>query len=315
MDRSYVPDLVEQVSPAVVQVDVEVEHGAGNGSGFVISTGNSECTIVTNAHVIADASAEHVAAVFQDGASAAAEVRGVHPILDIAVLQPKRGAKHSLDFREKGATKVGEPVIALGSPLGLQGTVTSGIVSGLDRLRPGVNGVPATMLQTDAPVIHGNSGGPLVGTDGKVVGVNTQIHVAAQGQAPGISYAIPAPAAQLAVEAILEAEGDEVERPTVGLPLSEHAYHFSSEERAKWGQAAGALVKSDPAKKTPAWTAGLRAGDVIVAIEDEVVDDPADVFTWLLDRGCLARDCEVHFVRGEKRKKAKMRPEVFKKEE
>jgi S1-C subfamily serine protease len=173
--------------PGVVSVQVRSGSGGGSGSGFVF---DDRGHIVTNNHVVTSGGA--VSVVGSDGRRLTAEVVGTDPASDIAVLRvTPSAALRALDLAAPGATRVGEPVLAVGSPLGLSGTVTAGIVSALDRQVRLGGTVRQTAVQTDASINPGNSGGPLVNTRGEVIGVNTAIATLEGGGSIGIGFAVP----------------------------------------------------------------------------------------------------------------------------
>jgi putative serine protease PepD len=189
-------DLVGAAARAlagVVSVQVRTGTGGASGSGFVF---DDRGHIVTNNHVVAGGGGA-VSVVGSDGRRLAAEVVGTDPDNDIAVLRvTPSGALRPLDLADPGATRVGAPVLAVGSPLGLSGTVTAGIVSALDReVRLGGT-ARQTAVQTDASINPGNSGGPLVNARGEVVGVNTAIATLEGGGSIGIGFAVPIDRAQ-----------------------------------------------------------------------------------------------------------------------
>jgi putative serine protease PepD len=180
--------------PGVVSVQVRTESGGSSGSGFVL---DDRGHIVTNNHVVAAGSGGTVSVVGSDGRRLTADVVGTDPNSDIAVLQVSPSAAlRPLAPADLNATRVGEPVLALGSPLGLSGTVTAGIVSALDRQVKLGGEVRQTAVQTDASINPGNSGGPLVNTRGEVIGVNTAIATLEGSGSIGIGFAIPIDRAQ-----------------------------------------------------------------------------------------------------------------------
>jgi putative serine protease PepD len=181
-----------RVLPSVVQVQVRTGSGAATGSGWVF---DDRGHIVTNNHVVA--SGGTVSVVGSDGRRSTAEVVGTDPDNDIAVLRVEpSSALRPLARADLSATRVGEPVLAVGSPLGLSGTVTAGIISALDRpVRLG-GAAGRTAVQTDASINPGNSGGPLVNARGEVVGVNTAIATLEGGGSIGIGFAVPIDRAQ-----------------------------------------------------------------------------------------------------------------------
>jgi S1-C subfamily serine protease len=176
-----------RVLPGVVSVQVRTGSGSASGSGFVF---DDRGHIVTNNHVVSGGGA--VSVVGSDGRRLSAEVVGTDPGSDIAVLSvTPSAALRPLALADPGTTKVGEPVLAVGSPLGLSGTVTAGIISALDRpVRLGGT-AGQTAVQTDASINPGNSGGPLVNARGEVVGVNTAIATLEGGGSIGIGFAVP----------------------------------------------------------------------------------------------------------------------------
>ncbi|MFC0530124.1 S1C family serine protease [Phytohabitans kaempferiae] len=196
-------DLVGAAATALPGV-VQVRVGRSGGSGFAV---DNQGHIITNNHVVA--SGDAVTVVGQDGRRLAAEVVGRDPGSDIAVLRvdPTSGLR-PLALAQPGSTRVGEPVLAVGSPLGLSGTVTAGIVSALDRqVRLGNTGARRNAIQTDASINPGNSGGPLVNARGEVVGVNTAIATLDGNGNIGIGFAIPIDQAQRAAERIIRGGG------------------------------------------------------------------------------------------------------------
>jgi putative serine protease PepD len=184
--------VAARVQGSVTSIEVRSGGRLGTGSGFVI---DRQGRVLTNAHVVGGGG--RVTVVLADGRRVAARVVGSDRARDLAVLAiPAEQSPAPLPFGRSSQVRVGEPVLALGSPLGLQGTVTSGIVSALDReVRLGEGGAAGTALQTDASINPGNSGGPLVNARGEVIGVNTAIATLMRdgtGGSIGIGFAIPA---------------------------------------------------------------------------------------------------------------------------
>ncbi len=180
-------EVAARVLPSVVSVHVRSGSGTGTGSGFVVDSAGH---IVTNAHVVGGA--DEITVVDSTGRTRAADLVGVDTSNDLAVIRAGGGLPAATLGRSADLA-VGDSVLAVGSPLGLSGTVTAGIVSAVDRpVRFGDGGPRSTAIQTDASINPGNSGGPLVDAAGRVVGVNTQI--ATLGRASGnigIGFAIP----------------------------------------------------------------------------------------------------------------------------
>jgi putative serine protease PepD len=274
-------DIYDRASPGVVEIRVQAQNldpnpfptDPGNpddqpfqrpgatGSGFVI---DDEGRIVTNQHVVGEA--ETATVVFQDGDQAAARVVGTDPSTDIALLQLEDPGDHELDPLPLGSSdslEIGDPVVAIGSPFGLQGTLTSGIVSALERELRAPNGFTIDgAIQTDAALNSGNSGGPLLDSQGRVVGVNSQIQ-SENGGNVGIGYAVPIDTAREVVDQLKS--GGEVEHAYLGVSLSEP-------ESGENGAVVGDAVDGGPAAD-----AGLQDGDVILEIDGEQVDSVQDV--------------------------------------
>lgn len=271
------PDSVAGIASNVLSsvVSVTVEEGAG--SGFVIS---ADGYILTNNHVVASADGGGTIEVgFYDGTTMPAVIVGRSPSYDLAVLQVERTDLTPARLGESADVVVGDPVIAIGSPLGLESTVTSGIVSALDRpVSAGGEGETSFInaLQTDAAINPGNSGGPLVDAAGRVVGVNSVIASLTPGLAPGsigLGFAIPIDQATRTAEQIITT--GEAVYPVMGVRL----------DRAFPGP--GAQIAADEAKSPgvepngPAGTVGIRPGDVIMEIEGRVIDSPEEMIVAL----------------------------------
>ena len=183
--------IAAAVLPGVVSIEVRTGGSEATGSGFVV---DDRGHILTNAHVVDGA--RRVRVVTQDGTRRTATVLGADPRQDVAVLQVDDGPPlPALELGRSDAVQVGDEVLAVGSPLGLVGTVTAGIVSAKDReVRLGTAGGRARALQTDAPINPGNSGGPLLDAAGRVVGIDSAIATLQGGSASGsigIGFAIP----------------------------------------------------------------------------------------------------------------------------
>ncbi|WP_444950248.1 S1C family serine protease [Micromonospora ureilytica] len=191
----------ERTVPGVVSVLAGgANGGSATGSGFAV---DDQQHLITNDHILAKGGGGPVTVELPDGRRFAAEVVGREPRSDLAVLKvPASAGLTPLPLSKPGATRVGEPVLAVGSPLGLAGTVTAGIVSALDReVRLGNNRHSA--VQTDASINPGNSGGPLVNARGEVVGVNTAIATIDGNGSIGIGFAIPIDQVQQTADTII----------------------------------------------------------------------------------------------------------------
>jgi putative serine protease PepD len=224
------------------------------GSGFVY---DDEGHVITNQHVVDGAST--VSVTLSSGKRYDATVVGTDPSTDLAVLKVDAPASElePLSLADSDEVKVGEGVVAIGSPFGLEQTVTTGIVSALHRQITAPNDFAIDdAIQTDAAINHGNSGGPLLNLDGEVIGVNSQIESESGGN-DGVGFAIPSNTVERIADELI-ADGS-----------VEHAYLGVSSEDTE--NADGARI-ADVRAGTPASRAGLRSGDVVTAIDGESVD-------------------------------------------
>ena len=284
------PDLVEQVRVAVVEVRVSGERGSGNGSGFAIAPADGDASpgvIVTN--TLVEGATTHTVR-FQDGSENDATVRLEDASTDVAILSLATPAPAVLDLRPLAEVRVGEPVIAIGNPCGYDGTVTTGVVSGLNRTMPAPNGIPIDdMIQADALINPGNSGGPLIGLDGRVVGVNDQVRVndVLQGSS-GLGFAIPSDTVAALYLEICETGEPRIKRSSIGANLR-------LQYVPRGPQKSGAIV-DEPLESSPARADGLARGDVIVSLDGTAVTAPGAIFR-LLDRSRIGKTCTTEFLR------------------
>jgi S1-C subfamily serine protease len=281
-----IPAIVARAQPSVVSILRE----GGEGSGVVWS---EDGIIVTNHHVIEGA--EEVVVAFADGSRADGQVLASDPLSDLAVVQADRTGLPAAEFATE-IPPVGSLAIALGNPLGFENSVTAGIVSGAHRAVPGAaQSAPALvdLIQTDAAISPGNSGGALVGGDGRVIGVNVA-YIPPAARAVSIGFAIPATTVVDVVEQLLE-DGT-AEHAFLGVqpaPLTpEIAQQFGIQ------QTSGALVV-DVVPDSPAAAGDIEPGDVIVGIGPSPVETVEDLLNALrqLDVGAetlvrLIRDDE-----------------------
>jgi S1-C subfamily serine protease len=270
-----VGEIYAQAAPGVVEIAVSGGAGFGStegeGSGFVLDTDGD---IVTNAHVVDGASSMTV--TFADGEQADAELVGVDASSDLAVIRVDRPASEltPLELGQSDTVAVGDTVVALGSPFGLEGTITAGIVSALGRSIDAPNGFTIRgAIQTDAAVNHGNSGGPLLDETGAVIGVNAQI-ASESGGNDGVGFAIPVDTVTAVVRQLVA--GGSVERPYLGVSLA------TVDERAavELGLPQGAQVAAVQ-EGTPAAAAGLRAGTAAQTVGGLPFTSDGDVVTAL----------------------------------
>ncbi|MEU7570031.1 trypsin-like peptidase domain-containing protein [Micromonospora sp. NPDC049240] len=259
--------VAERVLPSVVTIRVASLGGTSEGSGFVVSTDGH---IVTNDHVVADGPGK-ATVVFNDGSTAAGTVVGQDPESDIAVIKVTRSGLTPVQFGDSDALAVGDPVLAMGSPLSLANTVTAGIVSALDRtMQAGEPGGPTryyAAIQTDAAVNHGNSGGPLVDGAGRVVGVNSTIKsLVADGQEAGnigLAFAIPINQAKRVTEEIIGT--GRARRTVIGASVG------------GTGATGGGVRLNAVEPAGPAAAAGMRTGDVVLRLDKHPMTDPTDL--------------------------------------
>ncbi len=263
--------VAQKLSPSVVELQVSGQQGAGEGSGFVIST---DGYILTNNHVVeVAANGGQIQAVFQDGKKAAAKVVGRDPTTDIAVVKVDGvGNLTPVEIGRSDDLRVGQSVVAIGSPFELAGTVTSGIVSSLHRpvRAGGGQGSQETVMdavQTDAAINPGNSGGPLANMSGQVIGINSAIYSpqsasGGQGQGGsesgnvGIGFAIPIDQARRTADTIIKT-GQAVQT-YIGAQVT---------DAPQGGAKLGAITPGSPAEK-----AGLKSGDIVTKIDDRNID-------------------------------------------
>ncbi len=259
-------DVANRLGPAVGTIIATMPSSSGLGSGFVVAKDGSVSYLVTNNHVVSGASSLHV--VMPDGQQFTATLVGTDSLDDIAVVSVPSTSLPQATFGTSANLAAGQPVIAIGSPLGDQGSVTVGVISALHRTitASGQAGSSSEtledVLQTDASINPGNSGGPLADTAGNVVGVN----VATAGNATNIGYSIPADLARYVAETLIAHR--KVQHPFLGI-----AYYTSIDaiEQGSPFSGPGVLVHGVSAG-TPAASAGFRAGDILVAIDGVAID-------------------------------------------
>jgi S1-C subfamily serine protease len=258
----------DRVGPAVVHVTAYTRDGrpAGQGSGVIFTP---DGYVLTNSHVVANAA--RLNASLTDGQSFEATLIGDDPATDIAVLRLSGAGLPHAELGASAALRVGQLVVAIGNPLGFTCTVTAGIVSALGRtLRTRTGGLLDSVIQTDAPLNPGNSGGPLVSGAGRVVGINTAMIAPAQG----ICFAIGIDTA-IWVATRLMRDG-RVRRSRLGVsaqtvPITTRVRRFHGLD-----QASGAMI-ADIASNGPAGRAALQAGDVLVTFDGAVVTGVDDL--------------------------------------
>jgi serine protease Do len=235
----------------------------GLGSGFVI---DDQGHVLTNNHVVEGA--DEVKIELSDDREVDAEVIGTDPATDLALLQVKAGGLHPVELGDSDSLEIGDWVLAIGNPFGLPKTVSSGIVSAKGRVNVGIVDYE-NFIQTDAAVNPGNSGGPLVDLQGRVVGINTAI-ASRSGGNNGIAFAIPINMAKRVVDQLLD--NGKVTRGHLGIMISELSDELASTFSYKGDD--GILVQ-DVSKDSAADKAGLKNGDIITSMDGERVADVA----------------------------------------
>jgi putative serine protease PepD len=295
IDRSSLAGIAAATQPSVVNIAT----GSGEGSGVVLT---SDGYILTNNHVVAGARGDTVRVTFADGKTTTASIIGTDPKTDLGVVKAQgvSGLKPA-KFGDSGAMQVGDTVLALGSPLGLQGSVTAGIVSALDRtiqvggdrpqspFAPGDSTPVSSMsglLQTDAPINPGNSGGALVNTNGEVIGINSAIATSGQGEGNiGVGFAIPSNKAKQVAEQLMR--GGKVSHPFLGVSVTN-------------GENGGAVIAAVQAG-SPADKAGLQKGDIVIKLGAKKINASDDLVS-AVQSGKAGDQLELTYVRnGEQR--------------
>ncbi len=298
-------DVVEAVSPAVVRIDVRPSDEArgdrrpgGTGSGVIVSP---DGLVVTNSHVVAGGARLRVTSA--DGQSLTAHVVGDDPDTDLALLRINEGV--TLPFAPLGDSrrlKRGQLVIAIGNPLGFESTVTAGVVSALGRsLRARTGRLIDDLIQTDAALNPGNSGGPLVSSHGEVVGINTAIITGAQG----ICFAIAANTAKFVLGELIR--HGRVRRGYIGISAAQTRLPRRLRREAGVAQD-GAVVVAGVEPASPAARAGILQGDVLIALDGHAITG-ADDLVRLLTAEKIGEAVEVELLREGARRRLAVTPE------
>ncbi len=260
-----VTSVYNRASRGVVEITVDSTASSpfgrqsqqAQGSGFVYDDAGH---VITNEHVVDGA--ESVSVRFWNGATYKASVVGTDPSTDVAVIKVDAPASvlHPLQLGDSSSLQVGQAVVAIGSPFGLENSVTAGIVSALHREMTAPNNFTiADSIQTDAAINHGNSGGPLLDLNGRVIGVNSQIESDSGGN-DGVGFAVPSNTVR------------SIATQLIGSGTVEHAYLGVS-----IASAAGGVGIGEVRPGTPAARAGLRTGDVVTAIGSKRVRSASDL--------------------------------------
>ncbi|MBE9127829.1 MULTISPECIES: HhoA/HhoB/HtrA family serine endopeptidase [unclassified Coleofasciculus] len=331
---NFIARAVEQVGPAVVRIDAarqvsneipeplknpffrrffgdelpipEQHVERGTGSGFILS---SDGRLITNAHVVDGADAVKV--TLKDGRSFDGRVMGTDSVTDIAVIKIDATGLPTVRLGKAETLIPGEWAIAIGNPLGLDNTVTVGIISALGRSSSQV-GVPekrVSFIQTDAAINPGNSGGPLLNAKGEVIGINTAIRANAQG----LGFAIPVETADRISNQLFE--NGRVEHPYLGIqmvtltPDVKKEINQDSEAGIKVTQDKGVLIVR-VVPNSPAQQGGLKPGDVIQRVGGKAIESASDV-QERVEASQVGSDLEIEVSRQGKAEKVLVRPGAF----
>ncbi|WP_433827142.1 trypsin-like peptidase domain-containing protein [Actinoplanes sp. CA-015351] len=300
VDRSSLAEIAAAVQDSVVSITT----GSGEGSGVVLS---ADGYIVTNNHVVSTATDGKVNIIFADGTKATATIVGTDERTDLAVVKASgvSGLK-AAKFADSSQIQVGDTVLALGSPLGLEGSVTAGIISAKDRTiqsasedeqeqtpqnpfggsqeqqqQQSASTTMTGLLQTDAPINPGNSGGALVNTNGEVVGINSAIATSGSSSGNiGLGFAIPSNKAADVANQLMA--GKKVSHPALGVSVTD-------------GENGGALVSTVTADSA-ASKAGLQQGDVVTKVDGKAIDESDDLVA-AVQAGTVGQKLSITFTR------------------
>jgi putative serine protease PepD len=302
-DPGSVAGIAQRLVPSVVMIKVSNGTEGGAGTGFIVRGGY----IVTNNHVVAPAvNGGNMQVVFNDGKTTTASIVGHDANSDIAVIKPATlGGRKALTLGNSDDLAVGDPVIAIGSPLGLAGTVTTGIVSALNRpvSTTGEGGESAFInaVQTDAAINPGNSGGPLVDSKGEVIGVNSAIATLGsqtlgsdkqQSGSIGLGFAIPSNQVKRVAEQLIN--GGKATHPIIGACI-DMSYQGGGARIATANSQTckgGAIVPGGPAQK-----AGLKAGDVITSFDGKTINGSDELIVAIRAKS-PGQQVRIDYVRG-----------------
>lgn len=293
--------------PSVVTLQVTTAEGEGNGSGVVVETTPGRPYILTNEHVVGSGDpGTDIRVIYSDGRSAVGHVVGADAVTDLAVVEGESDAP-PVEVGSSGDLRIGQPVIALGAPLGLSSTVTTGIVSATDRYVrvPSAAGSSHHLvgaIQTDASINPGNSGGALVDCDGELVGINSA------GASPpgdqgsvGLNFAIPSSLfTTIATELV---DHGRVRHPTLGLQVAAVSVDTAKSTGLPTGLFVQAVVPGGPAEQ-----AGLRPGDVIMELDGHRVSVPDDLVQIELE-ATIGQPVDVTFERAGEQQTVPVTPE------
>ena len=308
---------VEKAGPAVVRIDTvkrminpmgslfgrgpAIQQQQGQGSGFIV---DADGIVLTNAHVVEGAS--EVGVTLPDGRSFTGKVLGADPLTDVAVVKVVGSKLPVASLGDSSRVRPGEWAIAIGNPLGLDNTVTAGIISAIQRTNAVGEGQRVPYIQTDAAVNPGNSGGPLINERGQVIGINTAIR---QAPGAGLSFAIPINTARQIADQILER--GYASHPYIGVRLQALTPQLAREINASTDECrvpeVNGVVVVDVMRDSPAARGGLRPCDLIEKVGGTAVKNPSEV-QLAVDRGQVNQPLALSIRRGDSRQTLTVRP-------
>ncbi len=300
--RNVIVDAVEKVGPSVVRIDTvkrmvnplggifgrgpSIQQQQGQGSGFIT---RSDGVLLTNAHVVEGASEVNV--TLPDGRSFSGKVLGADPLTDVAVVKVVGSRLPVAPLGDSTKVRPGEWAIAIGNPLGLDNTVTAGIISAIQRTNAVGEGQRVPYIQTDAAVNPGNSGGPLINDRGQVIGINTAIR---QAPGAGLSFAIPINVARQIAAQILERGF--ASHPYIGVRLQALTPQLAKEINAATDECTlpevNGVVVVDVMENSPAARGGIKPCDLIEKVGGEAVKNPSEV-QLAVDRGRVGQPLQM----------------------
>ena len=315
--NTLIVDAVAKVGPAVVRIDTvkrlvnplgglfgrgpTIQQQQGQGSGFIT---RSDGVLLTNAHVVEGAS--EVTVTLPDGRSFTGKVLGSDPLTDVAVVKVVASKLPVAPLGDSAKVRPGEWAIAIGNPLGLDNTVTAGIISAIQRTNAVGEGQRVPYIQTDAAVNPGNSGGPLINDRGQVIGINTAIR---QAPGAGLSFAIPINVARQIAAQILE-KGS-ASHPYIGVRLQALTPQLAREINASTDECrlpeVNGVVVVEVMPGSPAAEGGLKPCDLIDQVGGKAVKNPSEV-QLAVDQGRVGQPLAVSLRRGDGRLTLQLKP-------
>jgi len=308
----WIPELVQDCSSAVGAVSIwSGSDLLSRGSTFAIIPldgdgfdRSSSSVLATNAHVVEGENVE-VRVRFPGGLDVPADVRLVDKATDVAFLQVPVACTRPFPLRMSDDVRLGESVIAIGNPHGFECSVSAGIISGRDRILTGSGTGPgavyANLLQTDTPINGGNSGGPLIGRDGHVVGMNS----ISRTNTDGLHFAVPADTVASHYEELVTYGESSIKRASIGGRIA--SYEFDPPAQHALGLRSGARIEA-VREESPMAAAGLQVGDVVIEFRELEVEHRHDLM-MRLNRAAIGATCQLKYVREEQIHETQITPD------